>query len=500
MGYPVIPQGFEQRRSQEMHDWDLQFEESFQSTGSHKTSPRLRHISSRDWSYSSPSSGKHANMQASPTLPLVSPAALSFMAKTPYGNSLSFSISSNTHWATQRSPLLRDLQTRLWNSKITWLALYFMFNLLLTLSNKSVLTSFPFPYTLTALHALCSTLGGLLLRWHGLYIPKRLTGQEELVLATFSFLYGLNIAVSNVSLNLVTVPFHQVVRAITPIFTLCLSSLLLNSHFSSAKLVSLVPVIFGVIFATYGDYYFTPWGLVLTLSGTLLASLKTIFTSVLQSSPHGRHGPYSNGTPRISTPGSWTRKVSSTTCTTFSDISGVLRVLRRLVPPRLDIHPLDLLVRMSPLAFIQCMIYSHLSGELDQLRTIGVSLSPAIASQSLSHPSSYSCLRTIDTEVIGGITFSQLLVLLMNGLIAFALNVVSFSANGKVGPLSMTVAANVKQVLTILFAVSMFNLTMTPMNALGISITIGGGAWYGWVEYATKTRLRKKEDENLTTG
>ena len=73
-------------------------------------------------------------------------------------------------------------------------------------SNKTVLTGFPFPYTLTAVHALFSTLGGTWLRWRGAYTSKHLGGRHELVLAGFSFLYAINIAVSNVSLNLVTVP------------------------------------------------------------------------------------------------------------------------------------------------------------------------------------------------------------------------------------------------------------------------------------------------------
>ena len=93
-----------------------------------------------------------------------------------------------------------------WSSQFSWLSLYFTFNLLLTLSNKSVLTGFPFPYTLTAVHALCSTIGGLFLRYRGCYVSKRLSLRGELVLVAFSFLYSTNIAVSNVSLHLVTVP------------------------------------------------------------------------------------------------------------------------------------------------------------------------------------------------------------------------------------------------------------------------------------------------------
>lgn len=46
--------------------------------------------------------------------------------------------------------------------------------------------------------------------------------------------------------------------------------------------------------------------------------------------------------------------------------------------------------------------------------------------------------------------------------------------------------ANVKQALTILCAVGIFHLTITPANALGIVVTLAGGAWYAWVEYAAK--------------
>jgi len=76
----------------------------------------------------------------------------------------------------------------------------------------------------------------------------------------------------------------------------------------------------------------------------------------------------------------------------------------------------------------------------------------------------------------------------MNGCIAFGLNIVSFTANKKAGALSMTVAANIKQVLTILVAVFMFELNITSMNGVGILFTLVGGAWYGYVGYEEKRR------------
>lgn len=125
-------------------------------------------------------------------------------------------------------------------------------------------------------------------------------------------------------------------------------------------------------------------------------------------------------------------------------------VTNRVQVGRLKLHPLDLLLRMSPLAFIQTMIYSYVTGEMTEV------------------------VEFCQTKL----TFSVILALLINGIIAFFLNVVSFTANKKTSALTMTVAGNVKQVLSIVLAVMIFNLNITFMNLTGIMLTLAGGAWY----------------------
>ncbi|KAF7366721.1 TPT domain-containing protein [Mycena sanguinolenta] len=301
-----------------------------------------------------------------------------------------------------------------------WLVMYFCFNLGLTLYNKGVLVSFPFPYTLSALHALFGTIGGTLLAHRGCFAPSRLDLGGIMTLMAFSILYAINIVVSNISLQLVTVPFHQVVRAATPIFTILFSGLLFGTQSSHSKKISLLPVVAGVGLATFGDYYFSYTGFFLTLLGTILAALKTIFTNVLQ-------------TPT------------------------------ELPSPRSRLYfsnPFDLLFFLSPLALVHCVLLAHFTGELNRVRDF-----------SLHEMSSL-----------------KLIALLLNGCIAFGLNVVSFSANRRVGALGMTVAANVKQVLTIVFAVVIFKITITSLNAVGIVLTLVGGAWYAWIELLEKQR------------
>ncbi|KAF5392905.1 hypothetical protein D9757_000849 [Collybiopsis confluens] len=362
---------------------------------------------------------------------LSSDSAMSFVSTkaAPLPSPTSYSLPSSS----SRASLLE--------SRPFWLTLYFFFNLGLTLYNKGVLVKFPFPYTLTAIHALFGSLGGAILARFQVFVPPRLKRHETTILLTFSVLYSINIVVSNVSLQLVTVPFHQIIRSTTPIFTIIFSALLLGKSSTRPRMMALVPVIVGVGLATYGDYYFTRWGFFLTLLGTVLAALKTIFTNVLQSP-----------IPSLSdaTPKSFLTQIYP-----FSILSQA----------RLHLNSLALLSLLSPLAFVQCIVLAYLTGELDRVRV-------------------YSQQEMSGTKFVA---------LALNGCIAFGLNVVSFSANKKVGALGITVAANVKQVLTILCAVMMFNLTITAINSAGIVLTLLGGAWYARVEYVEKQQKQEQQ-------
>jgi len=80
------------------------------------------------------------------------------------------------------------------------------------------------------------------------------------------------------------------------------------------------------------------------------------------------------------------------------------------------------------------------------------------------------------------------LVLLGNGCLAFGLNVSSFQTNKLAGALTMTLAANVKQCLTILLGVLLFDVRVGLWNAAGMIITLAGAAWYSKVELLSKSK------------
>lgn len=238
---------------------------------------------------------------------------------------------------------------------------------------------------------------------------RRLTTRESLVLTAFSTLFTLNIAISNVSLAAVSVPFHQVMRSTCPVVTILIYRFVYDRTYALKTYISLIPLIFGVGLATAGDYSFTRTGFFLTLLGVILASVKTVATNRL--------------------------------------ITGML-------------SPMEVLLFMSPLAAAQCVLYAFMTGEVSQFR----------AAYGEGHFSS---------AMFGG-------GICLNAVVAFALNIVSFQTNAIAGALTMSVCGNVKQTLTILLGIVLFNVRVGVLNAVGMLITIFGAAYYSHVEMNQK--------------
>lgn len=184
----------------------------------------------------------------------------------------------------------------------------------------------------------------------------------------------------------------------------------LGRTYSTITYLSLIPLVLGVALATLGDYYCTLAGFVLTALGVVLAAVKTIATN-------------------------------------------------RLMTGRLALSPMEVLLRMSPLATIQCVLCAWLSGEVG---------------------------RAHDTYVAGQFSGAFGLALVANGAVAFGLNIVSMQANKTAGALTMTVAGNVKQALTICLGIVLFSVQTGVLNGLGIGVTMAGAAFYSKVELDTK--------------
>ena len=198
--------------------------------------------------------------------------------------------------------------------------------------------------------------------------------------------------------HLTPLPLQQLLRAPTPVITAALLRLSDPTiRYSRSAYLSLTLVVFGVILATLtGDtssYTASTTALLVTVLGAFLASLKSIATSWLQCPrPHHDMG---SRTDRLG----------------------------------LDMNAIELLQCITPLAFLQAVLFAWSAGELQSR-----ALSPAAA-----QPGSQT--RFPLGHLVG--------LLLLNCATAFALNIASFEANRRAGPLGITIAGNLKQVLVV---------------------------------------------------
>jgi len=179
--------------------------------------------------------------------------------------------------------------------------------------------------------------------------------------------------------------------------------------------MSLIMLVLGVGLATAGDYDYTLTGLSVTVLGVVLAAVKTVATNRLMTGP-------------------------------------------------LALSATEVLLRLSPVAAMQCMTYAILFGEVESLRMVFAD---------------------------GHFSRFFMMALLANGGLALLLNIVSLQTNKMAGAVTLTVCGNVKQALTIGLGIVLFDLRMSFTHAAGLAITVLGAVWYSMVD-SDKTKCKTR--------
>jgi len=129
-------------------------------------------------------------------------------------------------------------------------------------------------------------------------------------------------------------------------------------------------------------------------------------------------------------------------------------VCNRFLSGSYKMNAVDLLARVAPMAFVQMLVavyffeWERLSQNLD------VFFEPKVFSS-----------------------------VLLSGVMAFLLNVTNFFTNQKTSPLTLTVGGNVKQVLTIVLSIVIFQNPVTLLSSIGMIVTLVGAAIYSAVKY-----------------
>lgn len=137
---------------------------------------------------------------------------------------------------------------------------------------------------------------------------------------------------------------------------------------------------------------------------------------------------------------------------------------------KLRFHPFELLYRMSSLASLQMAILSFFL-ESDGVREWWHAHDDQQTYAEVEHGMNHAHFATM---------------VLINGVMAFFLNYSNFMATKNSSALSVTVAGNVKHIVTIVASVIVFANPISFINAVGTTITLIGAAMYSLYDYKLK--------------
>ncbi|CAM9564090.1 unnamed protein product [Heterosigma akashiwo] len=193
-----------------------------------------------------------------------------------------------------------------------------------------------------------------------------------------------------------------------------------GKQFSRAKKLAVVPVVGGIALATLGEIRFTVLGFFITVLCVVLAALKVVVSGMA--------------------------------------LTGDMKL-----------HPIDLLIKMAPLAFGECLFMSYCQGEIAEIISLWHTL--------------------VETKAIH--------LVLLTGVLSFSLNILSFTANKVTSPLTLTVSANLKQALLIILGPIVFGTPISSLGVVGTICVIIGSGRYSYVGYTEQQQQQKEQAQRL---
>ncbi|GAA5856861.1 hypothetical protein JCM9279_007018 [Rhodotorula babjevae] len=128
---------------------------------------------------------------------------------------------------------------------------------------------------------------------------------------------------------------------------------------------------------------------------------------------------------------------------------------------RLNLHPLDCLARMSPLSAVHCLVFALANGEPRRL------------------------WRFVQGQEF---TRAHVAQVALNGVLSFAAVALALVAEKKTRAPAMAITTHAAQATTILSSVLLFGLRLSPLNFLGVAVTLGGGVLYALWDARDKER------------
>jgi hypothetical protein len=309
------------------------------------------------------------------------------------------------------------------------IGVYLVLNLLVTYSNRSIVAQTSSPYLLTVGHALASYVSTVVLsKFQTLQASSTHHPRHSTIkVLCFSVLFTVNITLSNYTLNLVSLPIHSTIRATAPALTIVTNIYLELRTWSSYDRQTYL-------------------SLIPIISGVILAA---------------------NG-------GRYEASLFGLVLTFAGAVTAVLKTIAtNFLQTHLDMRPIELVRHTAPLAVVQSLGMAYYCDEITNVAYL-----PRLRSLAAGDSWSWTTLNSL------------VVLMVINACLAAALNLSSFDANRRCGPVSMGVAANVKQVVILVLPyVTRTRRTKHRWQVLiGGMMTVVGGVWYTLAQRRQRVR------------
>lgn len=317
-------------------------------------------------------------------------------------------------------------------------------------STKSILNIFPNPITLTLVQFAFVSFWCIFFAYvaylfpfirraipalkYGIRYPSRDVIATTLPLALFQV--GGHILSSH-AMNKIPVSLVHTIKGLSPLFTVLAYRFVLNIHYATATYLSLIPLTLGVVLACSVEFSGNLFGILCAFGGAIIFVTQNIFSKKLFVEA------------------------------ARAEADGSIRS-----PQARKLDKLNLLCYCSGLAFLLTIPI--------WLWTDGFPLSVAF------HPRPSSPNHKSDIYLP--------LEFLFNGVFHFAQNILAFVLLSLVSPVTYSVASLIKRVFVIVVAIVWFGSTTTPLQALGIGLTVLGLYLYDRTSDTSKADRRAKHD------
>ncbi|KAL8232243.1 hypothetical protein R6Q57_002021 [Mikania cordata] len=164
--------------------------------------------------------------------------------------------------------LLLGLLFVLWN----------VFNIYFNIYNKQVLEVFPYPVTMTAVQFAIGTFIISLTWAFNLHKWPNISRAQLVAVLPLAVMHTLASLTTNMSLGRVSVSFTHTIKAMEPFFTVVLSTMFLGEMPTPWVMSSLVPIVGGVILASFSEVSFNWPGFWSAMASNLANQSRNVFS------------------------------------------------------------------------------------------------------------------------------------------------------------------------------------------------------------------------------